>query len=51
MIENLPNYIAIIFALITLATFILFFMAIKKSIASPKATIIQAKRIKSSTIL
>ena len=40
MIENLPNYIAIVFGLTPLATFILFYWAIKKSAFSHKANVI-----------
>jgi hypothetical protein len=37
MIENLPNYIAIVFGITTLATFLLFHIAIKKSSATDQA--------------
>ena len=38
MIESLPNYIAIVFGLTTLATLLLFYMAIKKSTVGHKAS-------------
>ena len=40
MIENLPNYISIVFGLTTLVTFLLFFHVLKKSNAGSKAPLI-----------
>ena len=40
MIENLPIYIPIVFGLTTLATLVLFYIAIKKSVLGHKANII-----------
>lgn len=40
MITNLPTYIVIVFGMTTLATFILFYVAIKKSTLAHKANII-----------
>lgn len=40
MLEDLPNYITITFYLITLVTFVLFYLTIKKSVYSHKAIVI-----------